>query len=680
MGLRIGIGTNLRIQSRFNWAAQSKVLFDRMEATGITLTHDRKFIIDTAIKAKIAVGLMDAFGDIEYFLAAQSEGTSLLNWLSTSFTAAKISTPSFVSDSYWQGESASAKYLNTQYIPPTHRINTTQTTVCMSMWFVEDSSGKPVCGARSSDNATYMIFLPYSPGRFFAHNDNMGGSVSVPDITGFISIERDGGNVKRPLYQDGIYIGQTAAAVNVNGEVDNELYLLGAKNYLNGAAVKLAYWSIHRPLSKEEHYNHFLYVYNYLYSINAVYDKIKTISVGDDDPDRIIVEFYNDLAVAAYEDDDFAVAGKIVSAVSVSGKYLYIDLTADFVQGEALTITYTQDTVLLSGDNGVAIPSFTKTGYNNIGALILSVLNTNSANIRLIGKTGDPQCIIQVDGLPYLNESCVMNDALNNITITFNEVGNYTIKINNSSSITDYRCADNISVDITNLVNATAITQMASDATVSGDITGLIKLVTLQFAANQKITITGDVSALVDLEELWTSGSHNVVLSGSLTNLIALERIYCESECSFSGSIENAVSLNYCTIYGNNTVSGIVTGLTLLTTLNIHGSPTITGNITGMTELLQLSVGGGTLTRPATIALNTKLYWLRANIGSSGSTWVFTEVEVNQILADLWANRAVNPGNSRLITLNNIGSAAPTGQGIIDKANLIALGWYIATN
>jgi hypothetical protein len=57
-----------------------------------------------------------------------------------------------------------------------------------------------------------------------------------------------------------------------------------------------------------------------------------------------------------------------------------------------------------------------------------------------------------------------------------------------------------------------------------------------------------------------------------------------------------------------------------------------------------------------------------------------TSANVNQILADVWANRAIQPTWVRNISLNNAGSGAPTGQGIVDKAALQGLGWTIVTN
>jgi hypothetical protein len=67
------------------------------------------------------------------------------------------------------------------------------------------------------------------------------------------------------------------------------------------------------------------------------------------------------------------------------------------------------------------------------------------------------------------------------------------------------------------------------------------------------------------------------------------------------------------------------------------------------------------------------------------ATWVWTSEEVNQLLADLWANRDEDKTNEyerdgcseffksdRSIHLNTIGSGPPTGQGITDKTNLEA--------
>jgi hypothetical protein len=73
--------------------------------------------------------------------------------------------------------------------------------------------------------------------------------------------------------------------------------------------------------------------------------------------------------------------------------------------------------------------------------------------------------------------------------------------------------------------------------------------------------------------------------------------------------------------------------------------------------------------------------------------WVYTAAEVNQILADKWADKDAMPSNAftyRWLKLDQVGSAAPTGQGIIDAAALqtyhsptppgTAAHWTIETN
>jgi hypothetical protein len=51
---------------------------------------------------------------------------------------------------------------------------------------------------------------------------------------------------------------------------------------------------------------------------------------------------------------------------------------------------------------------------------------------------------------------------------------------------------------------------------------------------------------------------------------------------------------------------------------------------------------------------------------------VYSAAQINKILADFWANRNMEKGaTTRVITLSGaVGTSAPTGQGLTDKAAL----------
>jgi len=114
------------------------------------------------------------------------------------------------------------------------------------------------------------------------------------------------------------------------------------------------------------------------------------------------------------------------------------------------------------------------------------------------------------------------------------------------------------------------------------------------------------------------------------------------------------------------TVSGSITGFTKLVVLEVGGLHTCSGHTQFMPDLSLIRGGGGTIDFSKLI-YNTKL-----GVCQIGQ-FVQTSALVNQILSAFWANKDYAKGwSERLITLNNINSGAPTGQGIIDKAALQA--------
>lgn len=182
---------------------------------------------------------------------------------------------------------------------------------------------------------------------------------------------------------------------------------------------------------------------------------------------------------------------------------------------------------------------------------------------------------------------------------------------------------------ITKLVNLTSLFISAgyNTGTISGDITGLTKLKSLGLTESgspiSKVTTYGDLSKCVLDTWLETDSSHVAGYYGDLSNL-ALK----------------IVSLN-----GNNTCS--VT-LDNITTLEYFKSTNVTVNVTR-------------------VILLTKLSYFSVLYITKDATWT------NQVLADFWTNRdqpkTSNP-TYRDIGINGVNIAAPTGQGLIDKAAL----------
>lgn len=179
-------------------------------------------------------------------------------------------------------------------------------------------------------------------------------------------------------------------------------------------------------------------------------------------------------------------------------------------------------------------------------------------------------------------------------------------------------------------------------------------------------------------------------LGGDLSLFTNLNYLNITGQNTLSGSITNMVKLTFITVTGSNTLSGSVADLTLLTQLYVTGSNTLTGSVEGLTNILILNIGGNNtlsgsiagLTTLRTVQIDGTLTQITVpnvtNIKGLHSLKMFqtmlTSANVNQILADFWLNKdEAKAGTTRYIGITgNAYSEAPTGQGLVDKANLQA--------
>ena len=167
-----------------------------------------------------------------------------------------------------------------------------------------------------------------------------------------------------------------------------------------------------------------------------------------------------------------------------------------------------------------------------------------------------------------------------------------------------------------------------------------------------------------------TGAVRAVVMIGKITRF---ESINTDGKTAFGGRVGGQKSLTYLSVEGSNTLSGSVAGLTLLTNLYVLGNNTLSGSVAGLTLLALINVGGGnTLSGWDAIASSATGLCQFTHGGLS----VLAAEEVNAILAGLWANRnAAKPRTERVIDIGKDSptpNAAPTGQGLIDKAALQA--------
>ena len=114
--------------------------------------------------------------------------------------------------------------------------------------------------------------------------------------------------------------------------------------------------------------------------------------------------------------------------------------------------------------------------------------------------------------------------------------------------------------------------------------------------------------------------------------------------------------------------------LSAFSILQYNSTNNISGNVSSFTSLYNFYVDyvNGSNTGTLLLPNATNLHVLaRLQIGCIQ----YTSEQENQILADFWANRDyAKPGTTlRQINLNGAtGSGAPTGQGLVDEANLKA--------
>ena len=167
-----------------------------------------------------------------------------------------------------------------------------------------------------------------------------------------------------------------------------------------------------------------------------------------------------------------------------------------------------------------------------------------------------------------------------------------------------------------------------------------------------------------------TGAVRAVVVIGKITRF---ESVNTDGKTAFGGRVGGLKSLTYLVVTGSNTLSGPVAGLTWLTYLAVTGSNTLSGPVDGLTLLIFLDVrGSNTISGWGAVAATaTGLCQF-----TQGGLTVLDATETNAVIAGVWANR--DAAKSRTERVIDIGkdtptpNAAPTGQGLIDKAALQA--------
>jgi hypothetical protein len=214
-----------------------------------------------------------------------------------------------------------------------------------------------------------------------------------------------------------------------------------------------------------------------------------------------------------------------------------------------------------------------------------------------------------------------------------------------------------------------ALTRIWVWSSLHGNMSNSIHMKELNFGGNE--TVTFDMSAWDDIEWLNNQYAFDVVMIGSITGKVHLHEIcWWGTVHHLEGDIATCVALTYLTF--NNAslshISGDISALTLITTFGDPGPSDITGSLAALIDL-EYFIGSShnTIVKPVRLNLLTKICYL------SKSDWVWSTAEVNAMLADVWANRnSARTALARRLIFNTVGSGAPSGQGITDKAALEA--------
>jgi hypothetical protein len=221
-----------------------------------------------------------------------------------------------------------------------------------------------------------------------------------------------------------------------------------------------------------------------------------------------------------------------------------------------------------------------------------------------------------------------------------------------------YDSFNTISGDATKFTDL-EIFQVMGKNTITVDVTGLVKMKRAFFGGY--CVPSGSVSGWTQIELF--EGTHTGILTGTLNNSPVINNICYSGGGNVTIDITGKTAFTYLSFGNGLTVTGSITGLINFT---YFGTPALcTGSYAGMVNLVSLSDGPLT-DKILRFTGFPKLY--RAAIINH----VYTSAEINQILADMVANKDLTtPSYVREIQLyGGAGSGAPTGQGLTDKAYL----------
>jgi hypothetical protein len=204
------------------------------------------------------------------------------------------------------------------------------------------------------------------------------------------------------------------------------------------------------------------------------------------------------------------------------------------------------------------------------------------------------------------------------------------------------------------------------------------KITTIYLNAKSLFGQIVDLSKLTALVWFYCGSNQLTGSIPSLTTNTALNYFLCNSN-QLTGSIPS-LTTNTALVWfscSGNQLTGSIPSLTTNTALNYFycDSNQLTGSIPSLTTntaLVLFLCNDNQLTDFSGGTVSTTLDYFQAQNN------LLTETAVNAILAAfVAANRTTG---TRMLNLGGTGNAAPTGQGITDKATLQSRGWTVITN
>ena len=326
----------------------------------------------------------------------------------------------------------------------------------------------------------------------------------------------------------------------------------------------------------------------------------------------------------------------------------------------------------------------------------VTVINCGTSSPRLGGT-------IDISSYTNLNSfTCVSNDIIS--FQGFADCPNLT-----NVFLTDNKIAGNFNTVFPNFSNrSNMVTFGIRSNKITGTIPSLSGLSNLVYFGVQDNQFTGTIpslSGLTELDQFWCYYNYLTGSIPSLQGLIKLRYFYCSEQLGttkLTGSIPSlstntALAIFSCT---GNQLTGSIPSLSGLNNLrNFYCNENqLTGTIpslSGLNNLQDFRCSNNQLTGsiPALnglSALQTFRCFNNQLINYAGGSVPHTlghfeaynnqlnQSSVDAILSALVAaNRTTG---TRILNLGGTGNAAPTGQGLTDKATLISRGWSVTTN